>query len=519
MHDNDKKNYKDLYNEAYKAFNIENYNMALTHFIKLKELKNDEVKFDIKIAECYFNMPYYTKANEKCDEIINNNLINKTERKEFINILKLKSKSLLKLKKINEGKILLENNKDFIKNNNPEFSLIEEEIKRKLKNMDGEYDYYEIYKSSKESLNIDIGEYINKKLEIKFESNKGICIFSKAQIKRGELLVVSKALSLDTENINKKTKESKNEKKEQKEFFRFVLNPYLDLEEIVSYKLSNYPEDYRDFFVLFDGKNKNMNLEERKRDKNITQSKIENVVKYNSKKLYFYEAPCNYKGLWFYPSLFNHSCLPNCLNFGFGDICIIIALNDIEPKTELNLSYFYGDKLFEDRQQFLENSYNFVCDCELCSYERKKFKEFNEKKILEEYLKKLDENIYADKESKNKSVLTQKEIENMVKFLEKNKKIFNCFEKTNLYLRCAICLQYIDGYLAYEYLERSLKYCENRNYYFEKLTLVKMVQVGNRIKSPGKIDYAYNKFRDLLNSYFPYQKSFVEMVIKTYVKI
>ena len=92
MHDNDKKNYKDLYNEAYKAFNIENYNMALTHFIKLKELKNDEVKFDIKISECYFNMPYYTKANEKCDEIINNNLINKTERKEFINILKLKSK-------------------------------------------------------------------------------------------------------------------------------------------------------------------------------------------------------------------------------------------------------------------------------------------------------------------------------------------------------------------------------------------------------------------------------------------
>ena len=96
---------------------------------------------------------------------------------------------------------MLENNKDFIKNNNPEFSLIEEEIKRKLKNMDGEYDYYEIYKSSKESLNIDIGEYVNKKLEIKFESNKGICIFSKAQIKRGELLVVSKALSLDTENI------------------------------------------------------------------------------------------------------------------------------------------------------------------------------------------------------------------------------------------------------------------------------------------------------------------------------
>ena len=65
-----------LYKEAYKAFSIENYNTALAHFIRLKSVKPNEIKFDIKIAECYYGIPYYSKAIEKCDEIINKNIIN-----------------------------------------------------------------------------------------------------------------------------------------------------------------------------------------------------------------------------------------------------------------------------------------------------------------------------------------------------------------------------------------------------------------------------------------------------------
>ena len=46
----------------------------------------------------------------------------------------------------------------------------------------------------------------------------------------------------------------------------------------------------------------------------------------------------------------------------------------------------------------------------------------------------------------------------MVKFIEKNKKIFSCYEKSILYLKCAHCMMMYDMYLSYEYLEKSLKY-------------------------------------------------------------
>jgi len=51
-----------------------------------------------------------------------------------------------------------------------------------MKNRKGEYDFGELYYMSKESLNINAGEYINKKLEIKFDSNKGISVYTKEKL-------------------------------------------------------------------------------------------------------------------------------------------------------------------------------------------------------------------------------------------------------------------------------------------------------------------------------------------------
>ena len=103
--------------------------------------------------------------------------------------------------------------------------------------------------------------------------------------------------------------------------------------------------------------------------------------------------PISY-GLWYLPSLFNHSCIPNCYHFGFGDILIIIATNEINPNSELNINYFYGDMLYDTRRNYCKIYYNFECNCELCKYEKKKFNENNEKKVLDEYLKKLNTNIF-----------------------------------------------------------------------------------------------------------------------------
>ena len=88
----------------------------------------------------------------------------------------------------------MDENKEIVEQNKKEFKEIEEDIKIKIINMNGEFYFSEIYQKSKESSNINIGEYINKKLEIKFSSDKGIYIITKEKLQRSELLIVSKAL-------------------------------------------------------------------------------------------------------------------------------------------------------------------------------------------------------------------------------------------------------------------------------------------------------------------------------------
>ena len=382
LHDDDDKNYDSLYKEAYKSFSIENYKMALVHFIKLKTLKPSEIKFDMKIAECYFNIPYYTKVIEKCDEI----MLLKDE-KFTLDALSLKLKSLLKIKKVKEVKDLIDNNKNLIINNESRFFNIEEEIKRKIKNINGEYDFSEIYEKSKNNFNIDIGEYLNNKIEIRYDKINGISIYSKDKINKGEIILVSKAIiAMDLKN--KKQDKSlciqydnpdKEEYEKTGQFLTFKEDS--ELQNKLSYNLSNYPEDFKEFLYLYDGKNKNKNLEERIKSKEIDLKKIQNVLKFNYKILIHDNTPIT-EGLWFYPSLFNHSCIPNCFQFGFGDILIIIAINDIGKNSELYLNYLNNDIPYDMRQGLLKEKYDFNCCCELCKYENNKFKSCPEKKKL-----------------------------------------------------------------------------------------------------------------------------------------
>ena len=172
FHDENDKNYDSLYKEAYKSFAIENYKMALVHFIKLKTLKPGETEFDMKIAECYFNIPYYSKVIEKCDELLSLNENDINNEKFILNALSLKLKSLLKLKKIKEAKNIIDNKRYLIIKNDSQFFEIVEEIKRKIKNINGEFDLGELYEKSKDNFNIDMGEYINNKLEIKNDKIK-----------------------------------------------------------------------------------------------------------------------------------------------------------------------------------------------------------------------------------------------------------------------------------------------------------------------------------------------------------
>ena len=520
----DDKNYDYLYKIANKSFYIENYNIALVNFIKLKSSKPDEIELDLKIAECYFGISYYSKTIEKCDEILNKVevIVLKNESKFYLNSLLLKIKSLLKLKKVNEAQKVINENKEIVEKNIKEFEEIEKDIKNKIKNMNGNYDFSEIYYKSKRSLNIEIGEYVNKKLDMKFNSKKGVFFITKEKINKGELIMVSKAFVVADPNKkeDKKNLYFKFDNPEKEEYEKtkklLVYKEKQDIEEILSYKLSNFPEDFNDFLNLFDGKNKNINLSERKKNSKIDLKKIQNVIKYNSKTLFFLDKPIS-NGLWYYPSFFNHSCIPNCYHFGFGDILIIIAVNDIESNSELFLNYLDDDMLYEKRQKILKEIYDFDCNCELCEYEKKKLKE-NEKKILDEYLNKLNnvikENPDEKKEKKVNNKLCQQEIEEMINFIEKNKKMFSCYEKSSLYLKCALCMVFYDANFSFEYLEKSLKYSENRNYYFEKMTLMIMNEIAKKIKNEEKINFCIKKLKEFWEKYFINQNQFINILIE-----
>ena len=106
----------------------------------------------------------------------------------------------------------------------------------------------------------------------------------------------------------------------------------------------------------------------------------------------------------------------------------------------------------------------------------------------------------------------------MVKFIENNKKVFSCFEKSNLYLKCAHCVAFTDPYLSYEYLEKSLKYSENRNYYFEKLTLFEMIKIAKQLRSEARLEYSNKKFREFWEKYYHEQKKFIELCINEYIR-
>ena len=75
-------------------------------------------------------------------------------------------------------------------------------------------------------------------------------------------------------------------------------------------------------------------------------------------------------GLWVNPSLFNHSCAPNCAFFVIGDFCFVTTTRDIKPNEELTVPYCSGHLTYTERQHALLTRLDkgFCCQCERCAY-------------------------------------------------------------------------------------------------------------------------------------------------------
>ena len=76
----------------------------------------------------------------------------------------------------------------------------------------------------------------------------------------------------------------------------------------------------------------------------------------------------------------------------------------------------------------------------------------------------------------------------MKEFIENNKTIFCCYEKNIFYLKSAFFMNKYHHNIAYQYLEKALRFNENRNYFFEKLTLIMMNSVAKKLKNKKKLN-------------------------------
>ena len=64
-----------------------------------------------------------------------------------------------------------------------------------------------------------------------------------------------------------------------------------------------------------------------------------------------------------------------------------------------------------------------------------------------------------------------------------------------------------DGYLCYDYLEKALKYSENRNYEYEKYSLKLLFDMAKILRSDVRLEITMKKVKAFYERYFPNQKS------------
>ena len=385
-----------------------------------------------------------------------------------------KLRALIGMKKYSEAYLLSTNP---LLNEIQNIMFIKRNVKEMNENSRGNFTFSSMIESEKMSMFINCGEYENFKIKYVQDGQKGIKAIAAHEIKRGEILIASKAISFTSlkENMEVKTE---------------------DLSKI--YK--NSPKDNEDILTLFDGTNANVSLTDRVNNKNMTESRIENIKKLNS-----IEACRNFpksekiaNGIWIHPSYFNHSCLPNTYHFGIGDCFFIIAQNDIKENTEIFINYLGFENTFEQRKKLLKDKWLFDCHCDLCNFESNKMKTVPEKVKFEEYL-----TIMTDK--LRNSVDPGNKLDSFVEFLDNNKKKFSCYEMALAY----VLYSKIKNDVVF--LEKGLRYAEGRFFLAEFNILNELAKLCKN--DENKFKEIKTKMEKCLNRMFPQNKELTDYIL------
>ena len=430
------------------------------------------IKIIYKISFSYLNYGYFSKAlyysdyfikifNMNYDDFIGENIIKALK----LEIFYIKLKSFIGLRKFKEAyEFYLEqkdeiDNQELMKMNEININGLIEEIEFKKENQKGIFDYKKMLLEEKLNFNLNYGDYISDKIKIDFDEEKGLKLIcaKNTLIKKGELIIAEKAL------VSKYTKKNiNNDRKEE---------PWVNLsmtQELME-KIKKFKEDFKIFFILYNGKNKLLNLEERKEsyiknaEKRIEFIEIKNIIdsnKYSASRNIFYENNIGV-GLWGYTSIMNHSCNPNVNTFTIGDFMFCFAVRDILSGEELNTLYFSNTNHYLLRQEKSKNNWGFNCSCEFCLYDKNKINDINKF-----YFEKTLEKFYEIKNDKLGHVKNEKKFLEFEIFLKEKNKTLTKYELGKGYL------ELIYHYCILNNLEKSktyskemISFLENGNYY------------------------------------------------------
>ena len=523
------------------------YDKAIFFYEKaLKNIGDKNQTIIIKIysllCECNLRYKYYTKALDyinKCfdllDIFLQENKIDDIDKTFIMTSIFRKIKCFVKLrnfqkaydvyKKIKDKKNFQEHYKldenyinEFFskKDNNSIIKMINIGIENNL----GKYNIKQMLIEEQEKFYLDNGDYLNPKVEISFDSNKGIKMIAKEDIKIGVYILVEKAIYLCRTHDPNNNFETYFKLKYP---FREIINiEYIDSINNLIKIIKRSPLDYKNFFILYNGSNLEEDYESRKKktDENISklnEELIEKIFKLNCYKTYreIYSTNRIGVGLWQIFPLFNHSCVPNTTNFGIGDFIFLMPNKLIKKGEEITVLYLCEPLFYKDRKNFLQKTYNFECKCDKCEIEKKlRENNLNVFDKFDDYISK-----FVDFQSSGVLFLPfDKTITEFLDFVDKNKNILSEYDIGNAYIY--LSLSNCDFKIAYKYFKLAY---ENKLLDFgaKRFHLNKLTEIGHSLIQQG-VKQILNEFKELRKTFLDFHKlyyNFQENEMETLVNI
>ena len=504
-------NYKLIGNLMIKNHFFEKAIFYYTKGIKLN--KNDDKLEAIlysNLSEAYIKYGYFTKSIQNADYSLGKmkNIMKDKEKEKdtYLHQLKIrvlfrKIKALVSLRKFKEAYDIFYDksednpNKD-IMNDFLKLQQVKEllnVVKDGYENTLGKYNYIKMLKEEKTNFEFETyGEYLNKKIEIKYEKEKGIKMVAKEKINIGELLIAEKALTFSKSDVDEK--EDKIVSADNPKVIAEI-----EMFNKLYFKLIKSPLDYEKFYYLCDGRNLDQDLNERKKyaeeqdrgARKLELFKINQAIclnKYGCSRHILINQDYGV-GVWGYSSFFNHDCLPNSNRFTIGDYHFGYCIREIDKGEEITTKYVASTKSYKERQQLLVENWRFNCNCQLCQYQVKKNDE-----TYNNYMEMIDKPVKE---------ISKKEAKLFEAYLEENKKKYSCYEMANAYLKLEEYFHIVREFNEVRKLsELVTKYAKGKNFSFQLNNLYLLMLT---ISASGSKDFfkVYNEVVKYLEKYTP----------------